>query len=405
MLLEGYGAPAKTIQRYQKGKLVMAEPGYLDLRSDFDFAEGSRETILQRWTDNLARSAVNMRYDCEVTSIKGQKGDFVVSLAGGGEIQAEFVVLAIGLEGNPRNLGVKGEDLDGVEYHLDDPEAFRDETIIVVGAGDSAIENALALALQNDVYVVNRRDEFSRAKDANLAAILAASSDPGNRLKVLYKTQTKEIRPGTERRLSVVLETDAGPLEIAADRIIGRLGAIPPRAFVEASGVQFPSNKPEAIPQLSRQYESNVEGLYIIGSLAGYPLIKQAMNQGYDVVEFIHGNPIRPADHPLLEYQFRGLPFERDVDELMDLFQRRIPMFRQLNALTFRELMIESNVIASYAAGPTLEDAAGRNAHAARGTRIAPADTARDARGGRRRMRSIARGISARRSSRSLPAR
>jgi Fe-S-cluster-containing hydrogenase component 2/thioredoxin reductase/CRP-like cAMP-binding protein len=360
VLLEGYGAPAKTIQRYQKGKLVMAEPGYLDLRSDFEFAEGSRETILQRWTDTLAESAVNTRYNCEVKSIKGQKGDFVVSFADGGEIRAEFVVLAIGLEGNPRTLGVKGEDLEGVEYHLDDPEAFRDEVIIVVGAGDSAIENAVALAVQNDVYVVNRRDEFSRAKDANLAAILAASSDPDNRLKVLYKTQTKEIRAGTERRLHVVLETDAGPLEIAADRVIGRLGAVPPRAFVEASGVRFPGNKPEAIPQLSRRYESNVEGLYIIGSLAGYPLIKQAMNQGYDVVEFIHGNPIRPADHPLLTYQFQGLPFERDADELMDLFQKRIPMFRQLNALTFRELMIESNVIASYAAGPTLEDAEGR---------------------------------------------
>ncbi len=196
---------------------------------------------------------------------------------------------------------MKGEDLEGVEYHLDDPESFRDETIVVVGAGDSAIENAIALARQNDVYIVNRRGEFSRAKDGNLAAVLAASSDPDNRLKVLYKTQPQEIRPGDKKRLLVILETETGPLEIAADRIIGRLGAIPPRTFVEAAGVQFPNAKPEAIPELSRQYESNVAGLYIIGSLAGYPLIKQAMNQGYDVIEFINGNSIRPADHPLLD--------------------------------------------------------------------------------------------------------
>src|SRR4029077_9044600 len=112
-------------------------------------------------------------------------------------------------------------------------EAFRDETIIVVGAGDSAIENALALARQNDVYIVNRRDEFSRAKDGNLAAILAASSDPNTRLRCLYKTQTKEIRVGDGKPLSVTLETPAGPLEILDDRIISRLGAVPPRDFVE----------------------------------------------------------------------------------------------------------------------------------------------------------------------------
>ena len=73
-------------------------------------------------------------------------------------------------------------------------------------------------------------------------------------------------------------------------------------------------------------------GVYVIGSLAGYPLIKQAMNQGYDVVEFINGNDLKPADHPLLEYQFHGLPFERPVDEMVERFQTLIPMFRQMNA-------------------------------------------------------------------------
>ena len=38
------------------------------------------------------------------------------------------------------------------------------------------------------------------------------------------------------------------------------------------------------MPELSETYESNVPGLYIVGALGGYPLIKQAMNQGYEVV-------------------------------------------------------------------------------------------------------------------------
>ena len=86
-------------------------------------------------------------------------------------------------------------------------------------------------------------------------------------------------------------------------------------------GIEFPNESPESLPELDRQYQSNVPGIYIIGALAGCPLIKQAMNQGYDVVEFINGNDIEPADQPLLEKRFAGLPFSMDVDQLADRLQ------------------------------------------------------------------------------------
>ena len=86
VLLESDAEPSKTIRRYQKGKHVMSEPGYLELRSDFAFAEGSREQILQTWNENLSHSNVNVRYGSEVTAISGTKGDFVISLANGNSI-------------------------------------------------------------------------------------------------------------------------------------------------------------------------------------------------------------------------------------------------------------------------------------------------------------------------------
>ncbi|HYM36051.1 MAG TPA: cyclic nucleotide-binding domain-containing protein, partial [Steroidobacteraceae bacterium] len=82
-----------------------------------------------------------------------------------------------------------------------------------------------------------------------------------------------------------------------------------------------------------------------------------ALNQGYDVVEFINGNDIKPADHPLLENRFAGLPYGLGVDEVLARFQQLIPMFRQLNALAFRELMIESEIVVSYAPGPEFNEA------------------------------------------------
>lgn len=136
VLLEGFNAHAKTIQRYQKGKHVMAEPGFLDLRSDLEFGAGSREKVLARWGEGLQRG-VNVRYGAEVRKITGNKHAFNLQLADGETVQAAHVVLAIGLEGNPRKLGASGEDHERVQYQLDDPKEFRDETILVVGAGDS----------------------------------------------------------------------------------------------------------------------------------------------------------------------------------------------------------------------------------------------------------------------------
>lgn len=359
ILLEAFGLHAKTVQRYQKGKLVMAEPGFLDLRSDLDFQAGSREQVLGQWQEGLQITGANIRFGAEVKNVGGSKGQFVIELSNGDSIAAESVVLAIGLEGNPRKLGVEGQDLPQVQYQLDDPKEYNDERILVVGAGDAAIENAIALAEQNDVWILNRRDEFSRAKEGNLNAILAAINNPDQRLNCHYSTSVKCVTPGSNGGTAMVatLDTPAGEITLYCDRIIARLGAIPPRKFVEATGVKFPSDKRDAIPELSRNYESNMPGLYIIGSLAGYPLIKHAMNQGYDVIEFIRGNFIQPADHPLLEYQFHGLPYQREVDELIERFQSLIPMFRELNSLAFRELVIESNVIVSYADGVAYNEA------------------------------------------------
>jgi len=175
ILLEGFGAHAKTVQRYQKGKHVMAEPGFLDLRSDMKFQAGAREQVLGQWHEDLQNSGVNIRLGAEVKSIQGSKGNFSIALTNGSSIGAESVILAIGLAGNPRRLGVDGQDLPRVQYQLDDPKEYNDEKILVVGAGDAAIENALALAAQNYVWILNRRDEFSRAKEGNLNAILVLS--------------------------------------------------------------------------------------------------------------------------------------------------------------------------------------------------------------------------------------
>ena len=359
VLLEGFALPAKTIQRYQKGKHVMAEPGYLALRSDFGFAAGRREVVLEGWVKDLEQRKVNVRFSSEVMTISGSPGRFRLGLSSGDALSAEAVVLAIGLGGNPRRLNVPGEDRPQVQYQLDDPGAYRDESILVVGAGDAAIENALALEGHNAVTIINRGAEFSRAKDGNLRDVLAALNDPKRRVQCLYQARIKSIAAATGEGapLEVTVETAGGESRGNYHRIIARLGAEPPRKFLESMGIRFPNERTDSVPELSAQYESNVPGIYIVGSLAGASLIKQGMNQGYDVIEFINGRNIDPADHPLLACRFQGLPFQRPVEESLQRLKTVVPMFTGINALVFRELIIESDVVAAYPDGAAYEQA------------------------------------------------
>ena len=339
VLLESSPAHANTIQRYQKGKHVMAEPAVVPLRSDLAFSAGSRESVLDAWQRGLEQGGVNVRFGAGVTTISGARPSFTVTLANGETIAATNVVLAIGLQGNPRKLGVDGESDSSVQYTLDDPDDYRGEMIVVVGAGDAAIENAVALARRNKVVIVNRRDEFARAKEGNLTLISRAIEDGS--ITCFYNTGVGSVEPGS----AINLNTDTGHARVECDRIIARIGAIPPRRFVESCGIEFPSDDPTTLPELSNHYESNVPGLYVIGALGGYPLIKQAMNQGYEVVEFIRGNDILPADHGILEDKFRPLPFGRDVDGTLDLVRERIPLFRDINGLVLRELVLASDIL------------------------------------------------------------
>lgn len=346
ILLEATPLHADTIQKYQKGKFVMDEPGYLDLRSPLEFTAGTREDILDTWAQGIREAGINMRCGAEVTAISGQRGEFVIECADGETVAAEHVVLAIGTQGNPRKLGVEGDSSAFVQYQLDDPDAYQGEDIVVVGAGDAAIENALGLARGNRVTIVNRKSEFSRAKQGNLDAVLAAINNPEVRFDCRYESGVNALRlPAAEgERGSITLNTPDGEEEIPCHRVIARLGSIPPRAFLDKCGIQLSSEAPDALPELDGHYQCNVAGLHVIGALAGYPLIKQAMNQGHDVVEFIRGNDIKPVEHPLLALKFALLPYAADVDDVLALYQRRVPMFARMNALAFRELILESQI-------------------------------------------------------------
>ena len=354
VLLERTDHVNDTIFKYQKRKLVMATPVELPAQQglEIEFHEESREELIDSWSATANQTKANIRFRTEVNAITGEQGNFQLALVGGETVTAEYVILAIGVQGNLNQLTVPGADcLNGdrpmVQYQLDDPDAYEGERIAVIGVGDAGIENALGLAQKNEIYLINTGDEFPRAKPANRALITAATEkeadEPGS-IHHVKNVKTDSVEPGQ----LVLRSADGAVVNVACDRVIARIGAQPPSRFLERCNI-----KVSGLPPVTETYESaQIPGLYIIGALGGYPLIKNCLNQGFEVVECILGNQIPPADEPLIQKKLTP-DIVRILDpgktaitgaELIERIKARAPMFSTLQPVQIREFLIHAGL-------------------------------------------------------------
>jgi len=117
------------------------------------------------------------------------------------EIKAETVIIATGA--SPVKLNVPGEDElvgKGVSYCATcDGWFFKEKKVIVVGGGDSALEEGLFLTrYASEVTIVHRRDEF------RAGAILQKRMRDNPKIKLVLDSVVKEIR-GTGKVESVLI--------------------------------------------------------------------------------------------------------------------------------------------------------------------------------------------------------
>src|SRR5688572_20211167 len=155
--------------------------GLLQQTTDVENYPGYPEGILgpqmmQEFRDQAERFGTRfITDDATKLELSDESGGVHVVHVGDQQIRTRAVVLAMGAE--PKTLGVPGEDelaARGVSYCATcDAAFFRGADTIVVGGGDTAMEDATFLAkFAKDVKIVHRRDEFrasaimlDRAKD------------------------------------------------------------------------------------------------------------------------------------------------------------------------------------------------------------------------------------------------
>jgi CRP-like cAMP-binding protein/thioredoxin reductase/Fe-S-cluster-containing hydrogenase component 2 len=335
ILLERTDHLADTIDAYQARKFVMAEPTMIPARGEVPFLAGSRESILDAWGRHVAERSLNVRFNAEVKALKREGERFRIKTSAGDEFETGKVILAMGTQGNPRKLGTPGDDLPHVRYRLVDPAEFQERDILVVGAGDSALEIAIALSEENRVGLVVRGTEITRANEVLTKEVLGRQAT--GQVTIHFSANVKHVYPGYAD-----LNVRGDVTRVAAELIFLKLGADAPRKFFESIGIQYGGEGKDARPVLSPVYETTVPGLFLIGAASGRDLIKLGMNQGYEVIEHLMGREVEPADEAVLKER---LPFlEGTVRERIQILRGRAPLLAAADEGQLRETFLAARV-------------------------------------------------------------
>ena len=161
--------------------------------------------MMQEFRDQAERFGTRfITDDATKIELSADEGGVHVVHVGDQQIRARAVILAMGAE--PKKLGVPGEDelsARGVSYCATcDAAFFRDADTVVVGGGDTAMEDATFLSkFAGKVSIVHRRPEFRAS-----AIMLDRARDTEN-IELVTPYVVQSFQPGENGALGkAVLE-------------------------------------------------------------------------------------------------------------------------------------------------------------------------------------------------------
>jgi thioredoxin reductase/polyferredoxin len=226
------GKVAATIEDFPESKRIYAKPEGVPAKGGLWLEECTKEQLLARWQEDIARGNLPIHTGEDVVSVaRRAEGGFEVRTSKAAYRCRRFI-LATGLRGNPRRLGVPGEDSDTVHHLLYSANQYSGENILVVGGGNTAIEAALTLAAKNRVTVIHRGTGFHRLFKENRREFETALSSGALRVcrqseVVRFDQQAASVR-GPE-----------GIQTILFHRAFVLIGADPPTVFLRSLGLRL----------------------------------------------------------------------------------------------------------------------------------------------------------------------
>jgi thioredoxin reductase (NADPH) len=222
---------------------------------------------------------------------------------------AKTVILAMGAE--PRRLGVPGElELSGCGVStcgVCDGAFFKDRKVMVIGGGDSAMEDAIFVSkFAEDLTIVNRRDEFR----ASTIMKDRAAERPNIKFKTPFVAE--EFVGGDGGKLDRVRlrNTETGETEdFAAEGAFIAIGHIPRSEVVKG---QVDTDEDGYILTEAGSTRTNLGGVFAVGDVVDH-IYRQAVTAAgtgcmgaLDAEWFLRDTPPSPEAH----WQRGGEPVE-----------------------------------------------------------------------------------------------
>jgi len=196
------------------------------------FSQGTGTQIMEEWVNHAKNFGVTIKREA-VRELELEGRIKSVTTKKGNRYQARSIILAPG--SSPRKLHIRGEKEFtgvGVSYcAICDAAAFRNKEVLVIGSGDSAIEESLFLTrFVNKVTIVVIHDEGT--VNANPISADKAFADP--KIDWIWNSTLEEIKGGPTVNGAVIKNINTGELsEIKTDGVFIFIGNAPNTDFLK----------------------------------------------------------------------------------------------------------------------------------------------------------------------------
>ena len=256
----------------------MAPGGQMSLTGDIDNYPGFEDgvdgfTLGMKMQKGAERFGAKTEY-AEVTSVE-LEGKIKRVNTSDKSFYSKTVVISTGA--NPRELGVEGERelaSRGVHYcaHCDG-RFYKDKTVIVVGGGNSAAQDAIYLSrLAKKVYLVHRRDSL-RATRIYHEPLFSAEN-----LEFVWNSRVTEIISDGRFRGALIENIENGEVQrIDADGLFVSIGRRPATEFLSGKLALDPSGYILA----DESTRTGIGGVYAVGDVRS-KLLRQVVTATAD---------------------------------------------------------------------------------------------------------------------------
>lgn len=188
--------------------------------------------------------------------------EFKIIKAGSKEYKTRAIIITTGAE--YKKMGIPGEkELGGrgVSYcAVCDGAFFKNKNLIVVGGGDSAVEEGMYLTrFAEKVTIVHRRDKLRAQK------IIQDRAFANDKIDFIWNNTVKEIheKDGKVGSVTLVSTVDGNEQEIQADGVFIYIGMLPLTKPFENLGIL---NETGYI-KTNAEMETSVPGIYAAGDV------------------------------------------------------------------------------------------------------------------------------------------